>query len=421
MHTPVEHASDVHAGSWSVTRDLSISFYQVRMRERCKAYYVIIDEDGRLLVPTGMQMGTRPAAELMDLITKVIGGVPGYAKDSPPVSVALRTHVDNLRGVATSAADASTFALWVDHRASQASATWNDRTPPAQRDVFCGIDCDYSAKTVCLTKKTVTKLTAARQAVSHRLPAGAICEVMGLLFFASQILKLDPSKYYFAMKTYRRLASQFAKGDQSARSAPLSLSPCVRRQLLAWIDEAIANQPIVPIDLSMVDKFSYILFCDASLSGWGAVLCNTTTNQVFSVGGAFEPSFSHLSINVLEAEAVLRGLYAFRNDLRGMRVSLVVDNTSCEAAVRRGYSGAYGLNKVVASINAAVAAHQISIVSSRYVNTRLNPADAASRGAPTNDDDARQLALLLTDPFPRLTGVGVLRRTCGGAGRTGTG
>jgi hypothetical protein len=71
---------------------------------------------------------------------------------------------------------------------------------------------------------------------------------------------------------------------------------------------------------------------------------------------------SHLSINVLEAEAVLRSLFAFRNDLKGQTSALVVDNTSCEAGVRRGYSGSYHLNKVIAALNAALCSQRTRLV-----------------------------------------------------------
>jgi hypothetical protein len=65
---------------------------------------------------------------------------------------------------------------------------------------------------------------------------------------------IDPAKYYFAMKAYRRLASRFAKDETNGeRSVPLSLSPCVKRQLTGWLDEAISNVAHSPVDLSKVD------------------------------------------------------------------------------------------------------------------------------------------------------------------------
>jgi hypothetical protein len=231
------------------------------------------------------------------------------------------------------------------------------------------------------------------------------------LMYASQVVDVQPGQFYFAMKTYRRSASKLSTGVSPEMM--IKLSPCVQRQFAAWIAAAMLNPPTTPPMANATA--TYAMYSDASMSGWGAVLVNLTTREVRSVGESWDPTMKGFSINVLECEATVRGVYAFREQMRGTHIDVMIDNTSVEAAVRRGYARAGRLNAVVSKLNESLRAERIHIRYARYIASKSNPADAPSRGQPISDADVLKINdLLSANPFNRLTCAGVCRITRSG-------
>jgi hypothetical protein len=396
-----QYAKSVYHGSFAVTRDLKVSYFQVEIAELLRPYYVIEAEDGSTYAMNVMPMGMDRSTEIMDCITKTIGGCHGYAKDAPPVQVHAETHVDNLCGICHTREDAVTYAEWIDARAAQIGATWNDDERSVHtKGPWCGLERDYEAKLVRMLPKSVDKVQYWLEHLGDQMEAGEILEMFGVIFFATSVLLLDPAKYYFAMKIYRRIASKLSKGSIS-QSDLVSLSISVKSQIREWLQSCVDNKWTTP-PKSIRPRF--IMFSDASLTGWGCVIINTLTKEVMSVGDKWNANEgSSWSINVLEVEAVLRGLWAFRHQIRGCSIELHIDNTSCLAAVRRGYSRIQAINRVAGSINDAVKVWNIHIESTHYVHTSKNVSDGRSRGRDFEDSDFIQIQDLLRNIQNRFT------------------
>lgn len=284
-----------------------------------------------------MAMGARWSAETMDLISKTLAGHCDYAIEAPPVPVAIQTHVDNIRGITRSREEAQRYAEWLQSRTDDVGATLNeDGLGVHQVGPFCGLEFDYKSKKVRLLPKTARKIPALVSKVEeNNLTAADVAEMFGVIFYASTALRIDVAPFYFAMKAYRRIASRLSKGSIDDESR-LKLTSCVHKQLLQWLAKLKDNRWTAP---PRVMERHFIMYSDASLTGWGAVLIRVSDQQVFSVGDRWNARYSgHHNINTLEAIAVLEGLHAFKELLEGSSVELRVDNTSCAFAVRKGYA-----------------------------------------------------------------------------------
>mgnify|MGYP003485284486 CR=1 FL=1 len=66
---------------------------------------------------------------------------------------------------------------------------------------------------------------------------------------------------------------------------------------------------------------------------------------------------------------------------------------------------------MASAINDAISALDITIATVTYVSTRMNPADAPSRGLHISERDILDLHLAVTDPITRLTSVGVCKNS----------
>jgi hypothetical protein len=91
------------------------------------------------------------------------------------------------------------------------------------------------------------------------------------------------------------------------------------------------------------------------------------------------------SINVLEARAFQRALHCSQSIAR-CNVVWVGDNTSALNAVKRTYSPAFDLNRVVDGIMTTIAQRQIHVFP-LWVPSEQNPADGPSRGKQLTEDD----------------------------------
>ncbi len=72
----------------------------------------------------------------------------------------------------------------------------------------------------------------------------------------------------------------------------------------------------------MIPPLDIIIYSDASLQGWGAVLGDTSS------GGRWSPAESTQHINYLELLAALFALRLFHSTIQGKHVKLMIDNTT---------------------------------------------------------------------------------------------
>jgi hypothetical protein len=177
----------------------------------------------------------------------------------------------------------------------------------------------------------------------------------------------------------------------------IPLRGSVRKHLDQFLQETHGTRGIAAIPPGGTS----CLFTDASLQGWGAVLI-TSDQRVFIAGERWSEKVrvDSTNINVLEARAVDLALNSFADLLHSLpdtKLSIVVDNTSTLAGLRRGTARAPLVNlALVPAIEKLTAQNQFAIAL-RYVKSKENPADAPSRQQELDIDAALDLATRLDD------------------------
>ena len=114
------------------------------------------------------------------------------------------------------------------------------------------------------------------------------------------------------------------------------------------------------------------LFTDASLSGWGAKLNDTTT------GGQWA-SHDMDHINVLELKAVLFGLQSLCGDMNNVHIRIRSDNTTTVACIERCSSTKLQLLNLTEQIYIWASKRSISLSATHIRGVENVDADAASR------------------------------------------
>lgn len=150
----------------------------------------------------------------------------------------------------------------------------------------------------------------------------------------------------------------------------VALSPQAVADLEWWaaLEPASCRRPIRAAELSATVQ----LWTDASKVAWGAVLYGQ------EIGADWLLKQRKWSINRLEVAAVVNALSSFGEELRGHTVLLLADNMTVVHAVRSGTSRVPKIMKLLRRVHELCAALDVTLVT-RYVNTKVNRADAASR------------------------------------------
>jgi hypothetical protein len=371
----VEQCMKVRPGQRAACFDLSAAFYQDPLTDDVGAYYCFATQSGECFALTVMDMGVRPASEVQHTITKVL------AAADKPEHVDSMTYVDNadFRADVQHAEHLDRAVNQFRANCNEAGATLNKEpfNEPSNITEFLGLHRDHDRGQVSLMSKSVEKLKRARDTY-HRAPTvQAFYELMGSLFHAAAVLRIQLSRFYYVVKAYRRLASQIARGVKTF-SSEYTVWPSAKPLLDRWCEEAIANVPVSHFDVKNPRLTLYTDACTGTATrpgGWGAVLF--AEGLVYTFSGLWSARDSKRSINELEAMALRLGLQATA-DIRGDNpIRIFVDNTSVLYGVQRGRSNAFHFNKRIGEVIDALA-HTPFVIN--YIASELNVADAASRG-----------------------------------------
>jgi hypothetical protein len=198
--------------------------------------------------------------------------------------------------------------------------------------------------------------------------------------------------YYNVFKYMRRRLSQLS--DDS--SAETTVWGSIVTEWKDWVQALVAAAwTFHPPESQALDT---VLFTDASLSGYGAIL-TTASGSVLEFGGSWSNGHSSHEINSLEAEAVFKAASHFKEQLRAAKsITLVVDNTSTQYALRKG-SAACGIlnNAVTRALGALPRDIPIRVL---YIPSASNPADPISRGSELSLVDLRSACGLVAVGSP---------------------
>ena len=269
--------------------------------------------------------------------------------------------------------------------------------------IFLGVSYAYDSAQVSLPGIQLQKLTTSAQKVLHGTTTtlGAIREFLSRLIYASRILRIPLALYFAVFKFARRRFSVLASAPNSTST---TVWPSVIREWNEWLQLVQKNKPVTH-PLSQKNP-TFILFTDASLHGAGALLFNVEQGWVKEFSTKWHETFCSNSINELEATAVFLAASHFRDDLSGAAaILLVVDNTSCQYALKKGSSSSFLLNKEVKNaLGSLPAGSDIRIA---YIQSKANPADGPSRGINFSLGELSSACGLVAEDWPKQSSLRV--------------
>jgi len=407
----VMYARSLAPGQWAIARDLTKSFWQVPLAPEVQPFYAY-RYGNELYCHTVLPMGVVFAPALMQCVTSLLA-------EHGQTDVVTQVHIDNVRFVGPKESVEKANAFFAQ-RCVEANVTlgvevnkyhpaYDENAPadcnpllsqPHQIGEFCGTVADYSNATVRVADKIITKLRSDFQQCTA--PGGTIRDVQilfGRLFYASRVLRIGLAKYYFALKFYRRTMNRLAHSLDY--NEPIVMWDSARHLISKWVEEIAVNTPVRHLPLSMTPagmQRLVVLATDASTAGWGAVLCDESTGYVTSTGGKWDTPRTSSEINSLEIDAINNGLEAFREcitDLAPSAIIVLIDNTSAQAAVKKGYSPSEAMNaSVLRTLQTLGTLPRDLEVRTSYINTLENVADEASRGVPLNPRKRREMGVV---------------------------
>lgn len=397
----VMYARDLVPGQWAVACDLTKSFWQVPLAPEVQPFYAY-RHAGNLYCHTVLPMGVVFAPALMQCITSLLA-------EHGRTDVVTQVHIDNVRFVGpkesviaahrhfVAQCEAARVTLGVEpnkyHPAFRADAPPGQvplLSEPHQIGEFCGTVTNYVDATVRVADKIIVKLREDFRLCN--VPGSSIRDVQilfGRLFYASRVLRIGLAKYYFALKFYRRAMNRLSHIIDHEK--PITMWTSAYRLIENWIAELAVNSPVRHLPLHMTPQGMQrllVIATDASTTGWGAVLCDEASGYFTSAGGKWDQPHTSSEINNLEVDAIRNAFDIFRNrivELAPNAIVVLVDNTSAQAAVRKGYSPSEVMNASVLRALQSLGTLPTHIeVRTSYINTHENVADELSRGLPVN-------------------------------------
>jgi hypothetical protein len=352
--------------------DLAISFFQVEIPHFARCNFRFRDSDGTMYEWNRMIMGHKVSAEIIQILTEVLAGVPRALKNAPIPSRQTSTHVwvDGFR-VAGTRRRVQQACDDIVQRSNFVGATWKEDPLLSSEYDFDGVHFDHRTHTVRVADKTLAKIPrdapkSARKSFYEALVAR--------LIFVAGVLNIPLMSYYMLLKISNRYANSLNNGDHDCVvTFPEKIFP----QLQQLVSAAFTNKFIAAASSTGHD----VLYTDASTKGWGAFYI-APTQEVAIVGAPWPDSQAATSDNIaeLEAIAVENAISCFSKRLSIRKnVELRVDNSSVSAALRRALAKAGSINDRLADSMKYLANNNFKY-SVSLVKSSENLADAPSRG-----------------------------------------
>ena len=191
---------------------------------------------------------------------------------------------------------------------------------PQQTTTFLGFNLNSETLTITLTSNKITRITncinellsVPRPSIRH------VAQVIGYLVSSFPAVKYGKS-HYRAIENDKIVSLKFAKGNFDSK---MTLSLEAKQQLQWWLKH-------LPISFNEIEipPVNVVVNSDASLSGWGAVLGDSST------GGQWHQNETGHHINYLELLAAYFALKAFSNSITNKHVKILIDNTTAVGVI----------------------------------------------------------------------------------------
>ena len=174
---------------------------------------------------------------------------------------------------------------------------------------------------VRLTEHKIFKIKEILQCTinnSHSVTIRDIARIIGYMISSLPAVRYG-ALYYRYLEMDKITALKQSKGNCEAS---MSVSRQGISEIRWWLDNLDGSYNTIchpPVDT--------ILYSDASLMGWGAVMNKTSTGRRWS------PSEAENHINYLERLVTLFALRYFQNSISGKHVKLMIDNITAVSVI----------------------------------------------------------------------------------------
>jgi hypothetical protein len=371
----------------ALERDITCAYFHVPLRRK----FVMKCTDGRFLVFTRMLFGLDSAAEVQQIISETLAGLP--SRCSPchafKLSAHIIVHIDNTAVGAKGPDAMSVLAKWNDFyeqraRAANVSLAPMSKPPAPHLIVFAGVVGDLKSKTIMLHHKMISKLQRdlAKLKIDRddhvHITARDVASMHGRLMYCAAVtgINIVSQKSVFFTKYVKRLC-KFMNTGKLSEYTDLRLPQSVWKAAQYLLRLIGANLPRSVLEIHSSWRVSHgqvsdaVVYVDATPQGWGAVLARVGYLPR-AIGGMFD---TPLPISFAESVAVAIAAETFRNDLDGLHVTFFIDNTSALAAVRSTAKD----ESLKLAARAAWQAIPAATVEAIYVKSLCNAADPHSR------------------------------------------
>jgi hypothetical protein len=289
------------------------------------------------LVPNRMTMGVVYAA---DLIHGILLDIAKELRESFPVTTFV--FVDNMRVSAPSAEiKDKAHAMW---KRLAKEAGLSERDEP--ENIFLGMEFDLSRSTTGDTvavrpaPKNLLAIKKQTHLLTDKSPRfGALRELFSRCIYAARILRQPLAAYYGIFKFFRRHLSK-GTPPKTRVNAWASMIPAWKQ----WVKDILSCEFIS--HPSRTTTKSAVLFTDASLSGWGAILI--FENVISEAAGRWHRSYESGDMGTIETAAVRRAATALKAQLSSCKsLKILVDSTTALYALGKGSSPSFTVNQEV--------------------------------------------------------------------------
>lgn len=364
--------------------DLKAGFFQVPLPSA--RLFTFRNEKGEVFGLTRLPMGISTAPELMQIITSTLAGDPLFCAPPYRAHALVDVWIDNVLFTGTEEKVRKSITLF-EQAVSDASATLNtDECTECVRELdFIGMHFDFKSGTISLAEKNKKKIDAMDFATGSRIRIADLETAVARLMYASSVLGVRLARHYYAIKFLRRKLSELNR-ETATRNDMVEIPPSSLTAFRQWHAEVKQSPPRKLPQLDGRKRFT--LWTDASMTGWGAVLIDESTQRVHIVAGRWSAEEALMHINVLEARAVSLALSKFTM-IDGAIIQPKIDNTSVIGSMRKGMSNSADLSEYVAKIDDIAAARDIILLRPHYVRSEENLADYWSR-LPEKEADTKR-------------------------------
>jgi hypothetical protein len=390
MATKTQIVKLVHGGSHFAALDLAAWFDQLPYHRDVSRLFCFKHKGQFYSLPV-CSMGSRVSVSVASAVTWQL---LNFQRRSARCEIV----IDNIIFVG-SAEDVLHDVLEFRRRCAAVGAVLNDIEQPAEQLVvtkgdWCGVVLDLTAKTVCLTEKSVGRTAlawATRQDWSWR----GFSACVGLLFWSHGILECDVHRRFNLLSFISRVSADLTECPE-LWDAPCQVWPSAMKDIEEWCALIARNEPrVVPKEIEP----EWIVATDASRWGWG-YLAVSAAGEIRTHGAPWSRAMEQAYGDRLgqstfaEPRAVINALCHIVAPRDGVkRVKVLCDNSGTVFAFNRGFSShALHLNQGVGDLRKMLPGTDVELV---HIEGIHNPADKPSRGGVLSEEEKVAAALQL--------------------------